>query len=146
MTNEGQKRPFVTSYFGLVLVSIAILLILIFTPLGGLIHGMWLIRQSEKSLQNRNDYPAIANACSQLLLQLGTNESQTFDGTNATLPQAVRQLGARWITTSTNQVKIGFGGGHHHWGLYYMEVLDPTNSWRSLEFTSDGSKGKHLWP
>ena len=38
MTNGGQrpseerKRPFVTSYFGLVLVSIGILLILIFTP------------------------------------------------------------------------------------------------------------------
>jgi len=113
---------------------------------GAWISPVWRDSQRERRIQQRNDYPVIAGACAQLLARLGTNESQSFSGSDTSLPLAIRQLESSWISASTNQVKIAFGMHAHHWGLYYMEVLEPTNRWRSLEFWADGSQGKHLWP
>ncbi len=90
---------------------------------GGLVLQGCQIRQSENRLQHRQDYSDIAKACAQLFKRLGTNEEQHFNGADPALPESIRQLQSSYVYAFTNQVKITFGGGFHHWGLFYADHL-----------------------
>jgi hypothetical protein len=145
MAREDQRPPLTASRWLLLPMSVGFLFVLIYTPMGGAIHSNWQRRQNEKRLQQRNDYPAIANACVQMIKQLGTNESQTFAGNNPSLPDGIARLQAVRVSAFTNQVKITFGGGFHHWGLLFVDGLAPTTG-PALEFWSDSGDSKKLWP
>ena len=77
---------------------------------------------------------------------LGTNDSIHLGGDDSSLPDAIHQLHSARVHVWTNQVKIVFGGGFHHWGLAYADQLEPNPKTKALEFWSDGQESKRLWP
>lgn len=96
------------------------------------------VRQ-QRALLSRGDHAQIAAEAVRLARVAGTGDAMVRTN-DVRVPGLLRELGVRYFTVSTNEVRMEFHGGFDHYG--YVVRQSPTNSarWTIFWYTEDGQR------
>lgn len=95
-------------------------------------------RRQIQSLQSRDDYPQLAQAC--LKLKHTVTHHEEIALTDERVPPAIRQLSPAYILAGSNYLTVEFHGGMDHYGYQLEPSATDSRLWTFSFYSNKGAK------
>jgi hypothetical protein len=95
--------------------------------------------KQKRALQTRSDYPQITTACVTLAHTMD-REDTLIRPADPRVPALLRSLSPRYISASTNYVRLEFHGGFEHYGYRVEQSATDSRQWTISYYTEQGRK------
>lgn len=113
--SQRRSSAFVVAMVVFVVLALAAFALLCGPPIVQALLFQRTIDAKVQELLTEVDHESIRSAGRKILAD--GDMVETWDGTNARLPKAIRALGANYVVVSTTEINIEFGSGFGHFGL-----------------------------